>query len=168
MRRSLIAFLAALSLVVVDTATATPPEIAFAVGSAPMQIAQQMAKAHWGTDPCGGQVTIAWSQLPAETNAVSSWTSPGGGYDHPELNGDCTITYNPAAEFDWPKFCTVTIHEYGHLSGRPHSADPADVMSAYYTQPGAECVVAESRPVRRKHRVRRVRRVRHRVRHHAR
>src|SRR4051794_18224800 len=37
------AFLAALSLVVDDTAAATPPEIAFAVGSAPMQVAQQVA-----------------------------------------------------------------------------------------------------------------------------
>src|SRR4051794_30226309 len=101
MRRSLIAFCAALSLVVVDTAAATPPEIAFAVGSAPMQLAQQMAKAQWGSDPCGGQITIAWSPLSADINAVSSWTNPSGSYDQAELNGDCTITYNTAAVFDW-------------------------------------------------------------------
>src|SRR3954451_16681737 len=27
---------------------------------------------HWGTDPCGGQVTIAWSELTAELNASRS------------------------------------------------------------------------------------------------
>jgi hypothetical protein len=115
------------------------PEVAFAVGSAPMQLAIQLAKAHWGTDPCGGQVTIVWSGLDPDINAQSSWTNPRSAYDNADLNSDCKVTFNPIASFDWPKFCTVTVHEFGHLSGKPHVPDSNDVMSPYYTKPVTEC-----------------------------
>src|SRR4051812_19911601 len=115
------------------------PEVAFAVGSAPQQLAVQLAKAHWGTNPCGGNVTVVWEALDPDINAQSTWTNPRSAYDNPDLNTDCRVTFNPVASFDWPKFCTVTVHEYGHLSGRPHVPDPNDVMSAYYNKPVPEC-----------------------------
>src|SRR3954469_1218895 len=138
------------------------PEQVFAAGSQQMTTAIAIAKQHWNTDPCGGQVQIEWSGLASDINAQSSWTNPTSAYDNPTQNGDCKVTFNPGAEFDWPKFCTVTIHEFGHLAGRPHSPDPDDVMFAYYTRPAAECAVAKRRPVRRERRVRR------HARHHAR
>ena len=115
------------------------PETLFAVGTQTMQPAQQMARAHWGVDPCGGQVQVLWSLLSPEINAQSSWTNPTSAYDNPTQNGDCKVTFNPSASFDWSKFCTVMIHEYGHLAGKPHSPDQNDVMAAYYNKPVAEC-----------------------------
>jgi hypothetical protein len=121
------------------TGAVAHPEVAFGVGSGPMQTAIGLAKAHWGTNPCGGNVTIVWSQLDPSINAQSAWTNPRSAYDNPDLNTDCTVTFNPIADFDWPKFCTVTVHEYGHLSGKPHVNDSNDVMSPYYTKPVPEC-----------------------------
>src|SRR3954454_3885731 len=115
------------------------PEQVFAVGSQQMQTAQALAKQHWATDPCGGQVEIVWSGLASDINAQSSWTNPTSAYDNPSQNGDCKITFNPGAEYDWPKFCTVAIHEYGHLAGKPHVSNDDDVMSPYYVKPVAEC-----------------------------
>jgi hypothetical protein len=115
------------------------PESAFALGSQPMQAAQQLARAHWGVDPCGGKVEVVWSALSPQINAQSSWTNPSSAYDNPTQNGDCKVTFNPVASFDWPKFCTVMVHEYGHLAGNPHSPDQNDVMAAYYSKPVAEC-----------------------------
>lgn len=115
------------------------PSQTFAVGSAPMTTAQGLAKAHWGMDPCGGQVSISWTQLAPQINATSTWTNPVSSYNNPDLNGDCSIQFNTTMDFDWPKFCTVVIHEYGHLSGQPHSPDPNSIMNAYYGVPASEC-----------------------------
>jgi Matrixin len=118
------------------------PDATFAVGSAGMQAAIGVARAHWGGDPCGGQIALSWAPADAEINATSAWTNPESAYDHPQLNGDCKVTFNPNAEFDWDKFCTVMVHEYGHLAGRPHAGDPTDVMAAYYTRPLPACQAA--------------------------
>lgn len=116
------------------------PQSVFTIGSPAEQLAIQIAKTTWHTDPCGGQVTVEWGSLGADVNAQSSWTNPQSAYDNPELNGDCTVTFNPGADFDWKKFCTVMVHEYGHLAGNPHSPDPNNVMNAYYTVPIQSCV----------------------------
>ena len=123
------------------------PSATFAVGSQPMQTAQAIAKQHWGVDPCGGQVAISWVPLAPNINATSTWTNPKSSYDNPDLNGDCKIEFNTGMDFDWAKFCTVVVHEYGHLSGKPHSPDEHDVMSAYYEDPLPECETpADSAP----------------------
>src|SRR4051812_24480905 len=124
----------------VEVAAVAHPESVFPVGSAAEQLAVQIAKTAWNTDPCGGQYTIEWGALDDNVNAQSSWTNPQSAYDNPELNGDCKVTFNPGAEFDWPKFCTVMVHELGHLAGKPHAADPRDVMAAYYTIPLQACI----------------------------
>jgi matrixin len=118
------------------------PENVFTIGSSAEQLAIQIAKSTWSTDPCGGQVTVSWGALGTDVNAQSSWTNPQSAYDAPQLNGDCSVTFNPSADFDWAKFCTVMVHEYGHLAGKPHSPDPNDVMNAYYTVPIQTCVNA--------------------------
>jgi hypothetical protein len=126
-----------------DAVRAVPhPDSVFTMDSSAAQLAQQIAKANWGVDPCGGQVTYEWGPLDADVNAQSSWTNPTSAYDNPDLNGSCKITFNPTAEFDWQKFCTVMVHELGHLAGKPHSANQADVMAAYYTVPLQACVAA--------------------------
>src|SRR4051794_40358002 len=104
-----------------------------------MQTAQGIARQHWGVDPCGGQVAISWTPLAPQINATSTWTNPRSSYDDPQLNGDCHIEFNSTMTFDWPKFCTVLVHEYGHLSGKPHSPDAHDVMAAFYLDALPEC-----------------------------
>src|SRR5690242_1341879 len=39
-----------------------------------------------------------------------------------------------------PMRCTLVLHEYGHLAGRPHSADPHSVMYPTYVEPDERCV----------------------------
>jgi hypothetical protein len=119
---------------------ATPPQATYALGSPGMVAAQALAKAHWGMDPCGGQVLITWKQLEPDINAISTWSNPRSSYDDPALNGDCSIDFNTRAPYDWEMFCTVVVHEYGHLSGKPHSNDENDVMAPIYSVPLPECV----------------------------
>src|SRR3954470_10392980 len=124
----------------VEVAAVAHPEGVFTIGSAAEQLAVQIAKTTWNADPCGGQVTVEWGPLGSDVNAQSSWSNPQSAYDNPELNGSCSVTFNPGADFDWPKFCTVMVHEYGHLAGKPHSPDARDVMAAYYTIPLQACI----------------------------
>lgn len=116
-----------------------PPSVRFAVGSAPMLAAQSIARDTWGTDACGGQVTVTWDVLAPNYNAQSTWTNPFDSYADPLANYGCTIELNTSMTFDWPKFCTVVVHEYGHLDGQQHSPDPRSVMAAIYGGPLAAC-----------------------------
>lgn len=107
--------------------------------AAATQAAQRIAVAWWGTTPCGGNVTITWDTLTVGVNASSSWSNPVSSYGAPDLNSDCVVTFNSAQSFDWPMFCTVMVHEYGHLTGHQHSPDPNDVMTPVYDGPVAPC-----------------------------
>src|SRR5258705_10309420 len=71
------------------TGAVAHPEVTFAVGTQQFQAAEQLAKTHWGVDPCAGQVELVWSGLDADINAQSSWTNPTSAYDNPTQNGDC-------------------------------------------------------------------------------
>ena len=105
-----------------------------------MDNARAMADQHWGFDPCQGDVTITWAKLPADQNAVSTWLNPHADYGDPDHNTQCTVTFNARQDWDWPKLCTIAIHEFGHLAGHAHSDDPNDVMFAYYVGTNApEC-----------------------------
>src|SRR5438094_10371883 len=48
------------------------PETLFAVGTQTMQTPQQMARAHWGVDPCGAHAQGRGSLLPPELTAPST------------------------------------------------------------------------------------------------
>ena len=127
-------------------AHAADPAADFAQGSAPVAAAQAIAKAHWQTDPCGGEVRLVWTALGANVNATSTWANTHSQYDAPEQNTTCVVALNSTAAWDWTKFCSILVHEYGHLSGHAHTQDPADIMYAYYEHPVDECVAAA--PVR--------------------
>lgn len=99
--------------------------------------AQALGASHWQREACGGQVAITWEHLGSRTNAESRWSAPAGG--DPSTYMRCTIAFSLDARWDWPKFCTVTEHELGHLNGRAHVDDDADLMSPYYFDATPEC-----------------------------
>jgi hypothetical protein len=133
-RIALLAVAAATLLAAAPTSQAAPagPAEQWPVGGPAMQQARAIAVAHWGMDPCGGDVAVSWAKLPADENADSVWTNPYQDYGDAKDNTLCSVTFNTRQDWDWPKLCTVFVHEFGHLAGNPHSADPDDVMFPYY------------------------------------
>jgi matrixin len=122
--------------------TIVPAAQRYAAGSPAMRAAQSIARAHWDADPCHGRVAIAWAPQDPVVNARSSWRNPISTYGAPARNRGCRIVLNAGLRFDWPKLCSIVVHEYGHLAGHPHSHDPDDVMSAVYRRPVAACAGA--------------------------
>jgi len=120
-----------------------PPATRFAVGSPAMQTALDIARANWGVDACRGQVAIEWGVDEANINARSFWANPVSSYDNPAQNVQCRIVFNSTMTFSWTKFCTVVVHEYGHLTGHPHTVDGPDVMSPIYRAPLPACTTAD-------------------------
>ena len=118
-------------------AEVTVPQLPVPASDALTSTAHGLAVAHWGVDPCGGQVTVTWAHMGAGINARSQWMS----YDihNPATYSQCSITYNLDVDWDWPKLCTVIEHELGHLAGHEHVNDAHDVMSPYYVYPSPEC-----------------------------
>jgi hypothetical protein len=53
----------------------------------------------------------------------------------------CSIYFNAAmfARMPKPMRCTLFMHEYGHLAGRPDSDQKGSVMYRYYTGPDPRC-----------------------------
>lgn len=98
--------------------------------------AQQIAVEHWGVNPCNGEVAIFAKDLGETTLAQAGYSS----INDLSIPTNCSVTYNSAMkDWTWPRFCTVTTHEYGHLLGYGHSDNEWNVMYPYYVHPIAEC-----------------------------
>ena len=141
--RAALAALLALTIAPAAARAAQRPEQRWPIDGPAMQQARQLATQHWGMNPCQGDVDISWGQLPVAENARSTWTNQFADYGDPEHNTLCDVVFNTRQDWDWPKLCTVFMHEFGHLAGHEHSEDPDDVMFAYYTgenAPGCESV----------------------------
>ena len=54
----------------------------------------------------------------------------------------CRILLNAdlAGDMGRAMVCTLVMHEWGHLAGRPHAVDPESVMYAEYEGPDERCV----------------------------
>jgi hypothetical protein len=109
--------------------------------------AESVAAGVWGVAACSGKVAIAWRARPRSVNAVSSWANRISPYGDPQGNFDCKVEFNPRAAWTWAKFCTVLVHEFGHLTGHRHSADPHDVMAPVLGEPLTACAAAPRPPV---------------------
>jgi hypothetical protein len=136
--RLLLSFLIAIAILpAVAQADSGLPQVPVPASDALTTAAHAMAVAHWGVDPCAGQVSVTWAHMGEGINARSTWMS----YDvhNPATYSQCAISYNLDVDWDWPKLCTVIEHELGHLAGHDHVNDPHDVMSPYYVYPTPEC-----------------------------
>ncbi|MDX6730659.1 MAG: Matrixin, partial [Baekduia sp.] len=76
----------------------------------------------------------------AGINAESSWSNDVDPFLQPSRNGDCEITLSLRDDWDWPKLCSVVVHEVGHLAGHDHVDDPDDVMYPIYVRAVPECL----------------------------
>lgn len=108
--------------------------------------AESIAASHWGSVACAGKVEIAWRARPRLVSAVSSWSNRLNPYDDAQGNFDCRVEFNPRATWTWAKFCTVLVHEFGHLTGHRHSSDPHDVMSPVLVDPLPACTAVRPSP----------------------
>ena len=136
--RLLLSFFVAIAILpAVARADSGLPQVPVPASDALTTAAHALAVAHWGVEPCAGQVTVTWAPLGPGSNARSTWMS----YDirNPLTYTQCAISYNLDVDWDWPKLCTVIEHELGHLAGHDHVNDPHDVMSPYYVYPTPEC-----------------------------
>lgn len=111
----------------------------FATGTPAFEQAREIARAYWGVEACGGTFTVSWLPVEGTINARSGWANLRSQYDHPELNTSCVITFNSAQTWNWKRFCSILVHEYGHLTGHPHTETPGDIMNTYYDRPVPEC-----------------------------
>jgi hypothetical protein len=100
--------------------------------------ASTLATGHWQRAACDGQVAITWEHLGSDTNAEARWASPVGG--DPSSYMRCSIAFSLDVHWDWPKLCTITEHELGHLNGNAHADDATDLMSPYYVEATPECL----------------------------
>jgi hypothetical protein len=117
----------------------TAPAARWPAGGTALRTAMGLAAERWGVSPCRGRITVAWGRLDREINATSSWSNDLDPYLQPSRNGDCEVTLSTAAEWDWPKLCSVVLHELGHLAGHDHVGEPDDVMYFIYLRPEPEC-----------------------------
>jgi hypothetical protein len=151
--RLLVRVIVALTLGASGTAYAAPPQ-AFPVTSA-----EKVAVKYWGITPCGGTVAFAYEALSPTVNAEASWWNPTSVYGNAGENSDCRVAYNDARmDWTWPMLCTITTHEFGHLLGHEHSANPSDVMYQFYTSPLLPACANPRKPPRAAPRPRRRRR----------
>jgi hypothetical protein len=131
--------LAAILVAAGPAAAADSPAARWPAGGSTLRTARSLGAEHWGFSPCRGKVAVSWAALGATTNAQSSWANDVDPFLAPSGNTDCELALSTQVEWDWPKLCTVVIHEVGHLTGHDHVGDPADVMSDTYLQPAPEC-----------------------------
>jgi hypothetical protein len=109
----------------------------FSANSSAIRSAYALAVAYWHRTPCAGDVTFNWTDAPGSRIATAYWTSDGSG-DPNQFSG-CHIVLHRSATSDWPMFCTVVLHEVGHLTGHAHVRDRANVMYPFYVGPRGPC-----------------------------
>jgi len=140
-RRSpiLLVALLALALAAPPARAESSPATRWPAGGSTLRLAMGMATEHWGMSPCRGRVALSWASLGSGTNAQSSWANDVDPFAQPSSNSECEIALSLQADWDWPKLCTVVLHEVGHLTGHDHVEDPGDIMYFTYLAPAPEC-----------------------------
>jgi hypothetical protein len=109
---------------------ATSPAVAQTPATDAARLAQflPIARAAWPASPCEGRENVHLAGdalLRAEAPAVAGPGEALNGLATPET---CEVWL--ASGMDARTFCTVLVHELGHLAGRAHTTTPGDVMNA--------------------------------------
>lgn len=122
--KRLIPYLLLLSLLVPASATAQ---------RTPLSIALEHAYHLWHIKPCNGHYRVELTTLPEWAGGYSTWSTPAGPNVYsasPTTWTDCVMQL-PARDWtpeqvsiEWASDCTAVLHEWGHLTGHPHSDEP--------------------------------------------
>jgi hypothetical protein len=144
LRRVLIAALfAVLALVATgasSAAAATPSAERLAADPASWQRAYDVALEHWGHTPCSGSVRTTWRGLDGDINALAAWSAMP---DAPASTfSACEISFNAGLDWDFATYCSVVVHEVGHLLGHDHNDEPGHIMSHVTTTMVPACGTA--------------------------
>ncbi len=102
----------------------------------PFSVALERAYQLWRVEPCGGHYRVELTTLPPNVRGHAAWREPAtslGAFTTPSGTWtDCVIQLPAVAltpegvASEWPDACTVVLHEWGHLTGHPHSAQPGE------------------------------------------
>ncbi len=115
-----------------------------AVSAAPAQAdkarahrAQAIAAHVWG-QPCPlGGVTVVRGEVAAGALAQAEFLVPPE-TPWPAAYSSCRVVIGPG-RLTWEEVCTIVLHEYGHLVGAGHSANPRSVMYATFERIAPRC-----------------------------
>lgn len=104
-------------------------------------LAVTAAHAVWGSACGGSPVAVQWGDARTSDErshgGYAAWTGADGrpqGEGPPALRTHCRVMLDRTLARDfvrgdsWPMYCSMIVHEFGHLTGHDHSADPSDVM----------------------------------------
>jgi Matrixin len=109
----------------------------FSADAGVVQAAYALAVGYWHRTPCAGNVAFGWTDAPGSRMATAYWTSDRSG-DFTRYR-NCHIVLHRTVASDWPTFCTIVLHEMGHLTGHGHVRDRGSVMYPFYLGPRGPC-----------------------------
>jgi hypothetical protein len=103
-----------------------------------------IARAAWPGSPCAGRETVHLAgdtALRAQAPAIAGPGEALNGMAEPQT---CEVWLS--STMTERTFCTVLVHELGHLAGREHTATPGDVMNGAGDLDYAPCDEATEPP----------------------
>jgi hypothetical protein len=98
-----------------------------ATDSARLQRFLPIARAAWPGSPCAGREQVHLSGDGALRAQAPALAGPGEALNG--MAGPATCEVWLASTMSARTFCTVLVHELGHLAGRGHTTIPGDVMN---------------------------------------
>jgi hypothetical protein len=119
----------ALSLIVAGALAppAHPQAAASAADAARLARFLPIARAAWPGSPCAGREVVHVAGDDALRAQASALAGPGEALDGMAAPETCDVWLASGLADD--TFCTVLVHELGHLAGRGHTTAPGDVMN---------------------------------------
>ena len=99
-------------------------DAAVAAQDAVLPRAIAVASAHWPGSNCRGRELVTWTSQSALDSEY-----PGEGLGAVAVPATCSVRLTEDARtWSGRRVCALLAHEFGHLAGRAHTEDPADVM----------------------------------------
>jgi hypothetical protein len=118
-----------------------PPAAAARVGDHVLR-ALELGERRFGP-ACPAAIRVTWAPFEVRYAGVAharAWARTFRPECRVELNRE--VWDDPGwreAVYAWPWLCTLVVHEYGHLAGHGHAADPGDVMHTTIERVAPEC-----------------------------